>query len=59
MINVIARRPHPTTDYLEIVMGTLHGQYATWIYNKEDGGFHHGHYASGPAEALEDYNTRS
>lgn len=38
---------------LKVVMGTLRGEYGTWIYNKSSNSFEHGHYFKSDKEAAE------
>lgn len=47
-------------SYLSVVLAKYRGQYVTWIYNHEDGGYHHGHYfkADEYDKAYADFLTR-
>jgi len=63
MTNHIAEKPysnHPDDNYLSIVLHkNFKGELVTHVHNKQDGGYHHGHYHGTDMEsAMKDFNER-
>jgi hypothetical protein len=62
-IHVLRRSKNPLDNHLFTVLGQNFntGQYVTWNYNSEDGGFFWGHYFEHfeAAEAVVDFYSRS
>lgn len=63
MATIHAEKPystHPDDGHLRIVLATSNkGEYVTWAFNKQDGGFFWGHYFGDDYDAaLADFNKR-
>jgi len=44
--------------HLEVVLAEWRGEFVTWVFNKTDNGYHHGHYFQEYTDALLDFDSR-